>query len=166
MRILALDQSSRISGYAIFNNKELESYGKFSFDDENIGIRLNKIRNKVKQLILDNNIEKVIFEDIQLQGSSIVNVSTFKILAEVFGVIYELLTEMNIPHEEIVSTSWKSTLKIKGKNRQEQKRNAQLWVTNTYGIKPTQDECDAICIGNHYLYHNDESVLAAFDWSD
>ena len=43
------------------------------------------------------NIDEVIFEDIQLQDNIGNNVATFKTLAEVMGVIIELLTELNIP---------------------------------------------------------------------
>ena len=65
-----------------------------------------------------------------------------------------------MPHTAVPSTSWKSTLGIKGKDRPEQKRNAQAYVLQTYNLKPTQDECDAICIGTHYMKSKD------FDWSD
>jgi hypothetical protein len=37
-------------------------------------VRLHKIRNKVDALICDNNIDKVVFEDIQLQGNVANNV--------------------------------------------------------------------------------------------
>jgi hypothetical protein len=52
---------------------------------------------------------------------------------------------------------------IKGRARVDQKRNAQLWVNNTYNIKATQDECDAICIGAHYTNLPAEK---GFDWAD
>ena len=159
MKLLALDQASRTSGFAIFEDGKLIKYGKFTFNDTDFGIRLMKIRDKVKSLIDEFSIDKVVFEDIQLQD----NVDTFKKLAEVFGVIFELVTELNIPHEAILASSWKSTLKIKGAQRPEQKKNAQLWVVENYNIKPTQDECDAICIGVHAIKNK---PTAAFDWSD
>jgi Holliday junction resolvasome RuvABC endonuclease subunit len=93
----------------------LIKYGKFTFEDSDFGIRLMKIRNKVKSLIDEFEIDKVVFEDIQLQD----NVDTFKKLAEVFGVIFELVSELNIPHEATLASSWKSTLKIKGAKRPE-----------------------------------------------
>ena len=64
MRLLALDQASRTSGYAVFDEDELIAYGTFTYDDEDIGIRLHKIRNKVKSLIVEYNIQQVVFEDI------------------------------------------------------------------------------------------------------
>lgn len=152
--LLALDQSSRITGYAIFIDGKLEHFGKFIVDDDNIDIRLVKIRNKVQELVTQYDITEVVLEDIQQQNNIANNVQTFKILAEVYGVIVELLTELKIPHISVLSTSWKSTLNIKGRDRQTQKRNAQSYVTQTYNIKATQDESDAICIGDHYLKQN------------
>ena len=98
-KLLALDQSSRVTGWAIFSDGKLEKYGKFDAEvvGTEIGKRLNYIRNKVRSLIEENNITEVIFEDIQMQGNVVNNVQTFKALAEVFGIISELLVEMNIP---------------------------------------------------------------------
>lgn len=164
-KLLALDQSSRITGYAIFENAKLIDYGKFSVNDDDIGIRLMKIRQEVEQLIKYHEVEEVVFEDIQMQGNVANNVQTFKTLAEVFGIIYELVTELNLPHTAVLASSWKSTLQVKGRTRPEQKRNAQILVEKTFNIKPTQDECDAICIGLHHILKPAKQA-ESFDWSD
>lgn len=163
-KLLALDQSSRITGYAIFDGNQLVSYGKFSLDDDDIGARLVKFRNKIQSLIEDNQINEVVFEDIQMQNNVINNIQTFKILAEIFGIVYELVTEMKIKNSAVLASVWKSTLGIKGRTRPEQKKNAQNYVINTFSVKPTQDECDAICIGLHHLSHSND--IENFDWSD
>lgn len=164
MRLLALDQASITSGYAIFIDGELKDCGKFTFEDDDIGIRLVKIRNKVLSLITFNNIDYVAFEDIQLQGNVPNNVQTFKVLSEVYGVILELVKELKIPCEIVHSSCWKSELNIKGSARAEQKRNAQLYVQKTYNLKATQDTCDAICIGQYVINNKNKNV--GFDWSD
>lgn len=147
--ILALDQSSRITGYAVFIDNQLVASGTFTVSDDYIPDRLVKIRNKVISLMEQYNINKVLLEDIQLQ-TQVNNVSTHKILAEVLGVLEELCAERKIPHELIHSSSWKSGLNIKGRDRAAQKRNAQAYVEETYKLKVSQDESDAICIGSHY----------------
>jgi Holliday junction resolvasome RuvABC endonuclease subunit len=81
--------------------------------------RLMGIRNKVNELINKFNIEKVILEDIQLQNNVSSNVVTYKTLAEVIGVITELCAELKLPYELIHSSSWKSSLNIKGRTRPE-----------------------------------------------
>lgn len=160
MTILALDQASRTSGYAVFCDDQLIDSGKFTFEDADIAKRLMKIRNKVEELINEFCIEKIILEDIQCQGNVVNNLETFKILAEVIGVLTELAVEKNLPYELVYSTVWKSTLQIKSRTRPEQKKNAQQYVLNTYGKKVTQDESDAICIGAHYTKKN----MSAFSW--
>ena len=158
--LLALDQASITSGYAIFKNQKLVEWGKFTFNDESVGERLVKIRNKVNELINDFEITEVAFEDIQLQTGTNNNVQTFKVLAEVYGVILELVHAKKIKYSIISSNSWKSSLRIKGRARAEQKRNAQQFVLDKYNIKAVQDTCDAICIGTHVL----NSI--GHDWSN
>lgn len=163
MHLLALDQSSHITGYSIFIDGKLENYGKFSFDDKDMGKRLLNIKNKIKDLITTYNIDNVVFEEIQLQANVGNNIQTFKVLAEVYGTIELLLTELNIPYSTIMASSWKSILGIKGKNRTEQKRNAQQHVLDKYKIKVTQDEADSVCIGSSYLQRKQQTET--FDWS-
>ena len=158
--ILALDQSSRITGYAIFIDNKLTTSGTFTVSDDYIPDRLVKIRNKVIKLIEQYNINKVLLEDIQMQ-TQVNNVSTHKILAEVLGVLEELCAERKIPHELIHSSSWKSGLNIKGRDRATQKRNAQAYVEEVYKLKVSQDESDAICIGTYFSVKNNE-----YDWSE
>ena len=151
--ILALDQASRTSGFAVFQEDQLVASGTFTYEDDDFSLRLVKIRNKVISLIEQYNINKILLEDIQLQGQTN-NVETYRKLAEVRGVLSELACEMNIPHEIIHSQTWKSGLDIKGRDRTTQNRNAQAFVATTYNKKVSQDESDAICIGTHYIKSN------------
>lgn len=146
MRLLSLDQSSHCTGFAIFEDGKLSYVNKFSLDSDDLGERLYHYRQKIIEIIDKYNIDSVAFEDIQMQNQ-INNVSTYKILAEIFGITQELMVELNIPYQVVSSNTWKSKLEIKGKQRAEQKRNAQAWVLSTYNIKCTQDEADACCIG-------------------
>lgn len=166
-RILALDQSSHTTGYAIFIEGQLEAYGHLTLKDEDTGIRLMKLKYFIKELVDKYNITEVVIEDIQLQSNVSNNVATFKILAEVFGVIYELITEMDIKFSAILASVWKSKLKIKSRQRQQQKQEAQQLVANIYNKKATQDESDAICIGMCYLISdNVEEDVKDYDWSE
>ena len=151
MNLLALDQSSRITGWAVFKDGKLEEFGKISLDHPDVGVRLNQLRNKIDAMIDKFEINEIIFEDIQLQSNVANNVQTFKTLAEVYGVLYELATARGIKNSAVLASSWKSTHGIKGKVRADQKRAAQAWVLENYGVKPTQDEADAIAIGAHHL---------------
>ena len=85
----------------------------------------------------------VAIEDIQEQR----NVQTFKVLAQLQGALYvSIHKEFKIECDIISASTWKSFSQIRGKNRTEQKRNAQSFVEKTYGMRVTQDEADAILL--------------------
>lgn len=162
MRLLALDQASRTTGYAIFEDDKLIDSGTFTLKSDDIGERLVAYRKRIQQLIEDNDIEEVAFEDIQMQ-SQINNVQTFKVLAEIFGVTQEYLAEHKHSYHIVSSNTWKSKLNIKGRARAEQKKNAQAYVLETFGKKVSQDESDAICIGASIVLDN-KKKKADFNW--
>ena len=151
MTVLALDQSSRVSGWSVFEDNKLLTFGSFDCEDDDIGQRLFKVRKNVKELIDKYKPSHIVFEDIQLQDNVGNNVQTFKILAEVYGVISELLTELKIPYTIMLAGTWKNILEIEGRTRPEQKKNAQRYVKNRYKIDVIQDIADSICIGTAYL---------------
>ena len=157
MKVLALDQSSKITGYAIFEDEKLINYGHFTCAQTDLGLRLLNIRKNIQNLIEQNNIQQLIIEDIQLQGNVVNNVATFKTLAEVRGVIYELAAEMDIKIESVYASTWKSSLGIKSSVR----KDCQLKINKLFNIVPTEDEADAICIGQYYVNKNQDS----FDWA-
>lgn len=165
-RILALDQASRVSGWSIFIDGKLESWGHITTEQEDIGERLVAIRKFIIDKIQDWEIDTIAFEDIQMQSTVGNNVHTFKTLANVYGVVYETAVELNKKVMIIPSVTWKSKLQIKGKRRPEQKKNAQEWVINTYNIKATQDECDAICIGTCACSEQQYIKDKGYDWSN
>lgn len=165
--ILALDQSTQKTGWAIYDlaDKKLINYGKIDPVGE-LWPRLIILKNNVKELIKKYSIGTLIIEEIQLQNipgtSKEGNVATFKKLAYVQAILIELAIELNIPCEIIASSSWKSICGVKGTKRAEQKQNAQKFVEYHYGIRATQDECDAICIGHAHCVncqHEDEGIF-------
>jgi Holliday junction resolvasome RuvABC endonuclease subunit len=62
-KLLALDQSSKITGVAIFEDGKLCKYSKIDVDGE-LPYRLMEIRNRVKNIITEEGITEVAIEDI------------------------------------------------------------------------------------------------------
>lgn len=151
MRLLALDQASRTSGYAIFDGNLLLEAGAFTYEDQDLAQRLVKIKNKINQLVEQFQVDQIIMEDIQLQSNVGNNVITYKALAEVYGVIQEYAAEHKIPCQSVLATVWKSKVGIKGRTRPEQKKAAQEYVLAQYRKNVSQDTADAICIGTYGL---------------
>lgn len=162
-KILALDQASKNTGYAIFVNNQYSTHGLIQSSSSDLGVRLKHLRDELTVLILNNNINEVIFEDIQLQENVGNNVATFKTLAEVMGVIVELLTELNVPYRSVLSSEWRKRLKINGSSRKIQKEKAQTYVRNKYSLNVSEDEADALCIGTYRVIEEEEKNV--FDWS-
>lgn len=169
MIILAFDQATRTSGWSVFRDKDLIAHGTFTFTDNNLGLRLWKIRQKVEELYMKYLPDKIIYEDIQLQQGAVNNVVTFKSLAEVFGIIYEYSTELGVDNEAVLAGVWRKGLGIAGNRRDTQKSNAKKWVLDNFGIKVVEDEADAICIGAYAAgIRSKKQVIKqdlGFDWS-
>lgn len=119
-----------------------------------------KIRQKIQELIDEYNITEVVLEDIQMEKGVGNNVVTYKALAEVIGVITELLAELKIPFKLIPSSTWRSGLGVKGSQRSVYKKNAQIFVEKNYSKAASEDESDAICIGTYYI--RNEKMSSAF----
>ena len=145
--VLALDQSTTVSGYAIFINQNLEKSGIFKPTGK-LFERIHQTKEYIRELIQDNNIEYVFIEDIQYQK----NQKTYKILANLQGVIINLLVELNIGFEIIPPSRWKSWNGIKGRKREQQKENTKKKVKEIFERDFKEDEADAICIGLYALH--------------
>ena len=117
---LALDQATRITGYAIFHDDKLVKVDQFELTDVGIGTRLKKYKKKILQLIEEYNVNQVLFEEIQLQQ----NVDTFKKLAMLYGITMLLLEEKEIKYDIVSSNTWKSKCKIKKTVRETEKQAA------------------------------------------
>lgn len=157
-RLLALDQATSTTGYSLWEDGQLVKYGKVKFEGSAIErvVQARQWLEKVVKMLKEDGYElEVVLEDIQLQHGDVV---TFKTLAWVQGVLYAYLTECGIKTTLYFASEWKKSCGVKGKDRGAQKRSAQAYVLNTYGIKATQDECDAICIGAHHITEGNKVV--------
>lgn len=162
-KIISFDQALNITGYAIFENDSLSSFGKFVTTEGNlVHNKLQEIREFVIQLLEDENPSEIAIEEIQLQNipgsTQHTNVETFKKLAYVQSVFLEVASELNLKYTIVPSSTWKSTCNVKGRARAEQKRNAQQFVLDTYNVKAIQDICDSICIGHHIVNEKNKEI--------
>ena len=159
--IIALDQSTQLTGYAIFQDKDLIAHGVFSPSGD-YEHRIVKLRQWLLDKLepLKPNVE-VYFEDIQLQdlGGGSIGVTTFKKLAHVQGALIITCIEENIPYTIVSAATWRKTCGVKGRVRSEYKPAAQAHVLEKYGIQATEDEADAICIGEYGVKN------FSLDWS-
>lgn len=154
MNILAIDQSTSSSGFAIFQGKNLIQSGIYKPKGE-LYIRIHQTKEYIRELMSNNDIKYVFIEDIQYQK----NQRTYKVLAGLQYVIIDLLIEENIPFEIVPPARWKAWNQIGGKRRKEQKENAKRKCQEIFGREFKEDEADAIMIGLYGLKKLEKDVI-------
>lgn len=150
MRLLALDQASRVTGVAIFDDDKLIKYGTFEIkSNQELGKRLTQFLNNLDKLYAAYHFDAVVYEDIQLQMG---NVETYRKLAYIQAMIL-FWCEKNEKNLYCLSPShWRKVLKEKygmswGRKRAEQKQTAIDFIQEHYEKEVDSDTADAICIG-------------------
>ena len=144
-RTIALDNATHITGWAIFDDKQLVSYGKYTTKSAETSDRILEMGDWLSNLLQQWEPNTIILEDIQQQA----NVSTFKVLAKLQGVLEYVSKKHNAEYYIVSPATWKSHAGVKGKSRIDQKKSAQLVVQRLYNVQATQDECDAILLGKY-----------------
>lgn len=150
MRLLALDQASRVTGVAIFDDYKLVKYGTFEIkSNQELGKRLTQFLENLDKLYAAYHFDAIVYEDIQLQMG---NVETYKKLAYVQAMIL-FWCEKHEKNLYCLSPShWRKILKDKygmswGRKRAEQKQTAIDFIQEHYKKEVDSDTADAICIG-------------------
>ena len=150
MRLLALDQASRVTGVAIFDDDKLVKYGTFEIkSNQELGKRLTQFLENLDKLYAAYHFDAVAYEDIQLQMG---NVETYKKLAYIQAMIL-FWCEKHEKNLYCLSPShWRKILKDKygmswGRKRVEQQQTAIDFIQEHYKKEVDSDTADAICIG-------------------
>lgn len=150
MRLLALDQASRVTGVAIFDDDKLVKYGTFEIkSNQELGKRLMQFLENLDKLYAAYHFDAVAYEDIQLQMG---NVETYRRLAYIQAMIL-FWCEKHEKNLYCLSPShWRKILKDKygmswGRKRVEQKQTAIDFIQEHYEKEVDSDTADAICIG-------------------
>ena len=160
-RVLALDAATNITGFSIYDNKELVSYGTFKATSQlDSTERINQVKHWLEMAIEEWQPDDVCIENIQLQTFGPKNspqVEMYRTLACLQGVLVDTLFERKIPVELVYSSTWREVVGVLGKGRENKKQEAQKKVESWYSIKCSQDEADAICIGKYFILKNKKS---------
>lgn len=162
-RIMALDQSTRITGWSIYDSGELIKYGTFITDYDDEIQRDHTIKMWLINMINIWKPEYVGLEGIQYQQN--MGVTTFETLARLQGILMETLLELDIPYSICPTNSWRAHCQVKGKTRIDKKRSMQLLAKQWFDISVTDDEADAIGIGK-YVAEVLNKKVEIFNWEE
>ena len=148
MKVLSLDQSTRVSGWSLFENNQYVCSGvvdmhksKLETEERSFAMakEIWKIINKYKP-------QHLILEGVQQQA----NPSTMIILARLAGMIIGYAEAHNIKTHILLPSQWRKQLgysqgaKVK---RQELKQQSIDYVKENFGLDLPEDQCEAIAEG-------------------
>ncbi len=157
MNILALDASTKSTGYAIYEGDMLSGYGCLTASGNDPIKRIKKIIPQLAHIITSNEIEVIVMEEVRPEenGKS-KNRHTFKMLMYLQAAVVFLIHEINskIKLEFMYPSEWRKDCGIKqgrGVKREVQKQQDIDFVKNNFNISVNDDEADAIGIGYSYL---------------
>ena len=153
-RTLALDQASKVTGYAIFDDTKLVKYGTFTTTAADDIERFAMVRAWLLSMISSWRPDYIGIEGIQFQeegSGQKMGVTVFQTLARLQGILMMACHDEKVPFEICPTNTWRHSCGVKGKTRTDKKRSTQLLVEQWYGIKVSEDEADAIGIGRHLV---------------
>ncbi len=153
MKILALDLSTKSSGWAYFEEGELIDHGCITSASTDLIKRIYKMKDGIAEILTKYPVNKIIVEEVRPEGGyGVGNTKTHRALmwlqAATAFLLYEKFPNINIDY--IYPSSWRATLGIKngrGIKRTTLKEADIQFVKDKYNIEVNDDEADAICIG-------------------
>ena len=155
MRICVFDQSSKKTGYAIFDNSDLTRWGLLNFSDENTTeTRIRLMSEKIATIIARSKADVIIFEDVNQRNNPQVLITLSRLQGMIMFSCYENEKDFVI----YAPSTWRRIVGIRQGSkikREALKEQAIAFVNQSYGIKVGDDVAESICIGLAYLkQHN------------
>lgn len=151
MITIAIDPSTKCTGYSVFKDSKLIDYGAFSEESKNTTERVFNILTKVEELIKKHEPTNMAVEDVQIT----MNAKTAKALLGLQFSIELLAYKYNIKCSLLHPTSWRKILGLSNSrtlDRAAKKQETISYVENKYQIKIEKDDIsDAIAIGTAFI---------------
>lgn len=154
-KILALDASTKSTGWSYYEDGQLIEYGCLTASSRDVIERIDKITAQLYNILNQHEIDILILEEVLPEKNK--QNKTYKALMWLQAAINFLLHE-NFPKVKIkyfLPSEWRSICNIvqgRGIEREEVKANDIAFVKKTFGISANDDICDAIGIGWAYTH--------------
>ena len=159
MKLLALDLSTKSSGWAFGEDQKLESFGCLTAKAKDVEKRIIQMRQAISNLILNNKPDKVIMQQVRPQVNSHTNKVLMWLQAIVVIALYEIDPKIQV--QFVGASEWRAIIKIKqGRSikRDQVKLYDIQYVKNKYNLTVNDDTADAICIFDSYWIKNDNEL--------
>lgn len=146
MRILAFDQATLKTGYALFDGEDMVEHGVLKVkrkDYVSTDLRCRAMALAIDEMIRERHPDLVVIEDVVLQKNPKVLIQLSRIQGEIIGYC----DMMDMPIEIMSTSTWRTALGFRpNQPRIDLKAEAQQFVLDTFDLFVTDDEADAICM--------------------
>lgn len=156
MKVLSFDQSTRISGWSLFENNKYVCSGVVDMSKSKLATteRSFEMAKRLWKILSKYKPDYLIIEDTQQQN----NVQTVITLARLQGMIIGYAEAHDIKVHILLPSAWRKVLgysqgpKVK---RAELKQQSIDYVKNKYKLNLQEDECESCCINEaaHKIYN-------------
>lgn len=147
MRILAFDQATKVTGWALLQDRVPLTYGHINEAD--VDPPSERIKDMFLQIvgkIETYNPDLVVVEGVQHQA----NAKTMLMLSQLQGMCIGVAYHKDLAVYSPLPVEWRKILNYKQgahMKRAQLKQQSIDYVRTHFGIVATEDECEAICIG-------------------
>lgn len=158
MKILAFDQSTKISAFSVWIDGQYKESGCIDLHKiKDTSERVRAMGVELCKTIAKYSPDKVVIEEVAQQSNAL----TLKLLARIQGIIIGFCAAHNIDTYIVEPSKWRSKLSFSqgsGVKRKELKAQAIKYIKDVYGLELSEDECEAICIGDaaHKIFDFDD----------
>lgn len=148
MRVISFDQSTRCSGYAVFEDGEYICSGVIDMSKSQLETdkRSFEMARRLWKILNEYKPDHLVLEDTQQQN----NVKTVIVLARLQGMIIGYAEAHKIKVHILLPSAWRKALDyIQGPKvkRAELKQQSADYVRKHFGFNLSEDENEAICEG-------------------
>lgn len=156
MKTLAIDASTKCSGYAIFENTKLINYGCISDNKIDTFKRIRKMRQQIKKICQQYKPTDIIMEQVLPQNVK-GNQNVYKALIYLQAAIVLCLDQIGYKVNFYTASHWRAQCGIhvgRGVKRDLLKSASIQLVKDKYNITVNDDVSDAILLGMAYVNEN------------
>lgn len=161
MRVISLDQSTKVTGWSLFVDGEYVDSGVIDLSkNKDTEERSKQMGLAICKVITDSHPDTVIIEEVAMQS----NAQTLKLLARIQGVAIGFCAAHNIPLHILEPSKWRSQLSFKqgrAVKREELKQQSLDYVKENFGFDNfSEDRCESICINvaAHKIFDFDDEI--------
>lgn len=158
MKILSLDTSTKVSGYAVYDDNDLIYYSsidKSSIKDSEL--RMMAMVSGIFILMQQYKPDVVAIEEMVVPR----NPQTQRMLTLILGAVYGQCLQAGIRYYSLRPTQWRAAVKDEGEKLPRKRDDLKSWsiskVNNLFKISEIDDNVsDAILIGQAYINIREE----------